>query len=406
MSSINFYLDKPDRKNKCPIILSFQDKGKKFRFYTKQKIESSNWRNQRVKSQCASSLEINTILKDYENIISGIIRKAIFNKQSLSVVDVRNKFESEIGHIKKLDFFGCYETFIQLSKSTRKSRTIQAYESTKKKLIEFQKDTKQTLTFSDINLIFYNQFVRFLIKKGLLNNSIGKHIKVLKTFLNFCIDNNYTQEKISLKGFKVFNEENDVIHLTNEELLKVYNLDGLPDRLQKVRDVFCFSCFTGLRFSDVDKLSHSHIKPNFVELRAEKTKDFVKVPFNTYSRAIIEKYKANERPLPTGITNQKTNDYLKEICQLAGLDNIIHVEKFKGAEKLDIRKPKWQMISTHTARRTFVTLALEKGIRAEIVMAMTGHKSYRTFKKYIKVTDNVMQIEMQRLWNQPIMKIV
>jgi integrase len=120
----------------------------------------------------------------------------------------------------------------------------------------------------------------------------------------------------------------------------------------------------------------------------------------------LEKYKGTERPLPTGISNQKTNNYLKELCKLAELNEVIHVEKFRGVEKIDIKKEKWEMITCHTARRTFVTLALEKGIRAEIVMAMTGHKSYRTFKKYIRVTDNVMQVEMNRLWNQPVMKAV
>ena len=124
MSSINFYLDRPDRKGKCPIILSYQDRGNKFRFYTKQKIESNNWKNQRVKSQCSSSVEINSILKEYEDIISGIIRKSIFGKNVLSVQEIKWKFESEIGKSTKQDFFGFFDKFIELSRSTKRKRTI------------------------------------------------------------------------------------------------------------------------------------------------------------------------------------------------------------------------------------------------------------------------------------------
>jgi site-specific recombinase XerD len=380
--------------------MSYQDRGKRFRFSTKQKIFASDWKKQRVKSQCYDSVEINGYLDELENTLSAILRKALFNKQNLPLIEVRRRFEQEMGKTSRRDFFGCFQEFIQSSSTTKKPRTLQAYESTRNRLLDFQTKAKHVVEFDSINLNFYNRFVAYLIGEGLLNNSVGKHIKVFKTFINYCIDNEITDSKISLKGFKVFNEENDVIHLTNEELMRLYELEGLPKRLQDVRDVFCFASFTGLRFSDIDKLTSSHIKSDFVEIRAEKTKDFIRVPFNSYSRAILEKYKHTGKPLPTGISNQKTNDYLKEIAELAFIDDIVSVEKFKGAQKVEIRKPKWQMISCHTARRTFVTLALEKGLRAEIVMAMTGHKSYRTFKKYIKVTDNVMKVEMNRLWNE------
>src|SRR5437762_4115562 len=142
--------------------------------------------------------------------------------------------------------------------------------------------------------------------------------------------------------------------------MKIYRLTELPQRLIDVRDNFCFACFTGLRFSDIDKLRHHHINKDFLEIRTEKTKDNLKIPLNVYAKEILEKYRGYGlgRPLPTGITNQKSNDYLKELAQLAGLNDLVSMEKFSGSKKILVTKPKYELISTHAARRTFVTLAL------------------------------------------------
>jgi site-specific recombinase XerD len=363
-------------------------------------VYSNDFEKQRVKKQCYNSVEINGLLDEIENTLSGILRKAIFDKQNLNIEEVKKRFDNEMGNVTKHDFFSLFAEFINKSGSTKKHRTIQAYETTRSKLKAFQEKSKVIIEFENINIQFYNRFIDFLLVEGLLNNSVGKHIKTLKTFINFCKNNDLISKNISLKGFKVFNEDVDIVHLTNEELIRVYELQNLPKHLSQIRDVFCFACFTGLRFSDIDKLTHSHIKADFVEMRAEKTRDFIRVPVNSYSRSILYRYRNDEKPLPTGLSNQKTNDYLKEIAKLASIDDIVHLEKFSGSKKIEICKAKHDLISSHAARRTFVTLALEKGIRAEIVMAMTGHKSYRTFKKYIKVTDNIMKVEMNRLWNE------
>ena len=177
-----------------------------------------------------------------------------------------------------------------------------------------------------------------------------------------------------------------MIYLSDEELMRIYYLTNLPDTLMKVKDTFCFACFTGLRFSDINKLTNANIKGDYLEIKTEKTRDFIKVPLNDYCKDILNFYKSeiNGKPLPTGISNQKTNEYLKEIARLAEVNEMTTIEKFNGSKKITITKPKSELISSHTARRTFVTLALEKGIRAEVVMAMTGHKNYKTFKKIYK----------------------
>jgi site-specific recombinase XerD len=412
MATINFYLRKADKKAESAIMMTYQHRGDKFRYYTRLKIASNGWnlKEQRAKANYSDCQEINCLLDDIENSLKGIEREALFNKKEYSMEVVKRKFYLRLGELsQKNDFFKVLEKFISVSKATKSKSTIQTYEATKGKLLEFSLAKNISISFESIDQNFYETFLAYLIvEKRYLNNTVGKHIKTLKVFLNYAKDHEFTNQNYNLRKFKAFSEEADIIYLTEQELLKIHRLQNLPQRLIEVRDNFCFACFTGLRFSDILKLRNYHMKGDFIEMRAEKTKDNLKVPLNEYAREILNRYKTQfeDKPLPVGISNQKSNDYLKEIGQLAELDEIVHMEKFSGSNKISTEKMKWQLLTTHTARRTFVTLALEKGIRAEIVMAMTGHKNYKTFKRYIKITDKVMQTEMERFWNKPVLRIV
>jgi integrase len=134
-------------------------------------------------------------------------------------------------------------------------------------------------------------------------------------------------------------------------------------------------------------------------IKTYKTRDAIQVPLRPEAQQIVAKYLKESDFVPT-ITNQKTNEYLKELCQLAGIDDATTVSRYQGAHRIEFSKPKYEFISTHCARRTFVTLSLEAGVRPELVMAVTGHKSYKTFKKYIKITDKVVENEFQRVWTR------
>lgn len=413
MASINFYLRSENKKGECSIVLFYQDRGQRFKYYTRLKVSQNGWNEvtQKVKPNYTGYAEMNGLLEDIKNCIKSIEREALFNKKKYAVDTIRRKFLLRVGQLsQESDFFNVYDKFIADNKDLRTPATIQTYEATKGKLLKFMNEKKISISFESIDQNFYEDFLNYLIRDlKLLNNTVGKHIKTLKVFLTYAKDHEYTNQTYNLKKFKAFSEEADIIYLTEEELMTVFHLKDLPRRLSDVRDNFCFACFTGLRFSDIDKLRNSHIKEDFLEIRTEKTRDNLRIPLNTYAKDILSRYVGyyQDRPLPTGITNQKTNEYLKELGKAAGLEEMITMEKFSGSNKIIVQNKKWELITTHTARRTFVTLALEKGIRAEVVMAMTGHKSYKTFKRYIKISDKVMQLEMNRVWNKvPYLRIV
>lgn len=399
MATINYYLDKPDRKNKRPIVLTYLLNGKKTRFYTKMKTTDKDWNKekQRIKKNGEGESEINYQLAEFIRIIERTERETRLGNGILSLENIKSKLFESIGEgNNQHSFFSIYEEYINTSKISKREATIKAYRSTLEKLKNFELFIKMPLNFTAINPLFYQQFTKYLMEEcNLVNNSVGKHIKVLKSFLAFATDHGYNTN-YAFKKFKVLEEDADIIYLTEEELLKIYNFQNLPPRLEIVRDAFCLGCFTGLRFSDLSELRESNINDDYIEIRTVKTKDFLRIPLNNYAKEILKKHGNNA---PKMITNQKMNDYLKEIGQLAEIDQEIILTKYKGANKVETREPKYHFISTHTARRTFVTLSLEKGMRPEIVMSITGHKDYTTFKKYIKLTESVKQAEMLNAWN-------
>jgi len=192
----------------------------------------------------------------------------------------------------------------------------------------------------------------------------------------------------------------DVIALTDEEFQSLVNLDlSGNNRLGQVRDVFCFSCTTGLRYSDLALLKRENIKGDEIKITVKKTKQTLTIPLTNYSQAVLDKYKKVYRPIPV-ISNQKMNDYLKELCKEAGIDTPIEVVRFQGAKRIADIYPKYELISVHTGRKTFATLSLERGMSAEEVMTITGHKDYKSFKRYVKITEQRKKLVMGKAWGR------
>lgn len=252
-------------------------------------------------------------------------------------------------------------------------------------------DFKPGIKMSNFNTSLFIGFLDYLINVvKLRNTTVQKNWKLLKWFLKWADKNGY----IKNKDYLDFNphlknvRDKEVVFLTWDELMKVYSLH-FPDNkkyLEHVRDVFCFQCFTSLRYSDVAKLKREDIVADAVKVVTAKTGDTLRIDLNKYSRAILEKYKDCSRPLPV-ISNQRMNIWLKDVCYLAGIDEPITLVYYRGAERIEETHPKYELIGTHTGRRTFICNALTMGIPAATVMEWTGHSDYKAMKPYIKIAD-------------------
>lgn len=160
--------------------------------------------------------------------------------------------------------------------------------------------------------------------------------------------------------------------------------------LAKTRDIFCFCCFTSLRYSDASNLKWSSINGDKMTITTIKTADTITIELNKYALAILDKYRAEASSgnyVFPRITNQRMNIYLKELCELCGINQPITQTYYSGSNRIEETSPKYELIGTHTGRRTFICNALMLGIPAEIVMKWTGHSDYKAMKPYIAIAD-------------------
>ena len=236
------------------------------------------------------------------------------------------------------------------------------------------------------------------------NETINRNMRSIKWFLRWAKLNGYEVDETCLHYKSIYNEDKPVIFLTWEELMRVYKYD-LSNRpeLDKTRDMFCFCCFTSLRYSDMINLKWSNIKNDSIEVVTIKTSDTIIIDLNDYSREIIEKYRGNNNRIDGKVfkekSSQKMNVRLKEIAKLCGIDTPIHIVEMYGSERREFTVPKYELIGTHCGRRTFICNALSMGIAPNIVMKWTGHSDYKAMKPYIDIADNIRK-ESMSLFNK------
>jgi integrase len=245
-----------------------------------------------------------------------------------------------------------------------------------------------------------NAFIHFLREKNLHNVTIAKQIGFFKWFLRWTVKKGYnTHTQFSAFKPKLKTTQKKVIFLTWEELTQIrkYEIPQPKNYLERVRDVFLFCCFTGLRYSDVCNLKRSDIKNNHIEITTVKTGDSLIIELNNHSKEILEKYKdipfEKNKVLPV-ISNQKMNDYIRELAELAGINEPVRETYYKGNKRIDEVTPKYALLASHAGRRTFICNALSLGIPANVVMKWTGHSDYTAMKPYIDIADRIKANEM------------
>lgn len=270
------------------------------------------------------------------------------------------------------------------------------------------------ITFEDFNKDTLDAYVRYCATEfDMLDISVTKELSLMRWYLNWAADRGYHNNMVFKRyRAKLKDTKKPVIFLTNEELIKLYNfkipkngstvtlhcLDGSEyektvsekSSLDKVRDLFCFCAFTSLRYSDMANLKRTDIYDGAIHVTTIKTDDPIVIELNSRAQEILDKYKAFDfdgLALPV-ISNQKMNMYLKEICELCEFNSPVTVTSYHNGIRGDYVFPKWQLIGTHAARRTFICHALSAGIPPQVVMKWTGHSDYKAMKPYIDVAED------------------
>lgn len=368
---------------------------------------------QKIKPTYRGNLELNLFLEELRSKVITEVSLSIRNDPSLNLTKVTKLVKDCIkGRIEKVserkDFHSAYADFIEEKRLTQKHRTYQKYKTVQTLTNEYQVKNKLQLDFDDLDKDFEIAFKLFLIKsKGMVNNTISKYFECLKVFLKWSFEKKYHQNT-SFISFKATREHGDIFYLTAEEVKDIEDLElEEGSRMEKVRDVFLLGVYTSQRYSDLCNLKYSDIqKTEFglawhcKQIKGNKTKTII-VPLLSKAIAIIEKYQYRKGVTPyvlDTVSNVRANELLKDIAQLAGLEDEMTIVKYSGKERIEKTYKKWELVTTHCARRTFVTLSLEKNLRPETVMEITGHESYKVMQRYISITDKVKNREFFAAW--------
>lgn len=418
MATLKRSLSKKSDNGKSEIVFRFcGGRNKIFRAKSGIYVDSDKWNEAtgRIKSRCLDN-DTRIVSKAIEDLSSAILDAFLcdqegFSKETLDTVIRRfnnpDKFEKRKQGNTLLavvaDFCEQSSNRIVNGKGTKLSaKTLYQYTEAESMLkrfaeVEFKAGSeKQDWPLNEVNESFYNRFVSFMNGEGYALNSIGKYVKNIKVILN-SLPSDKTADCGFLKCSKL-TEDVDNTYLTIEELKKVEEFDFSKNpKLDRVRDSFLLLAWTGCRFSDMDKLCADNIHDGFFIFRQQKTDNEVYIPLHPSVERILSKYSEN---LPEPISNQKFNAYIKDVMRIAGINEPITrrrtIEGMRKTEKFE----KWQLVSSHTGRRSFASNAYSMGIPAVTIMAITGHKTEAAFLKYIKITKEQHAKKMAEAWRK------
>lgn len=403
--------DKPDAKLRFRI--KWGENTVAFNVGFRVDIDKWNTESQRCKNNTThgkkkvhSSL-INREIQKFEDITEEVFYLFEQQNKTPSVEEFRDEFNARLGKKVKAErnIFEYHLEFMieQGRESQWTEATYKEHRTIGKRLMSFA----PKLEFEDLTERGLSKFIDYMntlqvnkTKKGLKNSSIRKNLDNLKWFLRWAANKGYNKE-ISFTTFqpKLKEVKNTIVFLTWEELMQLYNfkIPASCPHLEKVKDVFCFCCFTSLRYSDVANLKTSCIFEDHIQVTTIKTYETLRIELNDYSKSILNKYKEynfdKNLALPV-ISNQKMNDYLKELGEICGIDSPVSTTYYKGSERIDEVHKKHELLTTHCARRTFISNAIMLGIAPEIVMKWTGHEDYKAMKPYIAIADKAKRDAM------------
>ena len=426
---VKFYLKDPQKKGDTPIYARIsntfyslnelgQRKYTQLKIYIDKKINPNYWNAETCRAReklkkFPQYPEFNDYLND---IVTNLGRlHSVLRKEKVYITPelFKTRYEAEYKPQPKpttQNFIDFAEAFIKTVKSIRKEGTIKSYQNSLSHLKNFASSKKISLSFENITLDFFLDLVEYLkTEKNFSPNTIWRIKKDLKMFLAEASERKlHTNTDYKGKRFTVKPIQTDAIYLNENELTKIYNVDFSNEkRYERVRDLFLIASFTGLRFSDFSKLRPDsiiqHEGKTMLQIHTQKTAQTVYIPIRPIVLELIQKYK----DLKVTMSNQKFNEYIKEVVKKAEIKELITVETIQGNLKASETFEKWQLVTTHTARRSFSTNAYLAEVPTISIMKITGHKTEQAFLKYIKMSgkENARSMAEHKFFKTPTLKV-
>lgn len=405
------FITRPGKKAQIPVYVRVRFNGKDFMAKVPEvSTTAETWPN--GKNAQYQIRAFYPVLGKIYTALSAFVDNGEFSKEvmdttiaSLVFGDSRDKARKEVKELenerRKMAFVEYFANFVgELENGVRKSdkgvkaseRTITNYKQGLNRIREFQVARRSTITWDEINRGFLNGYIQYLQspKRGedrYNTNTVAKRIKEIKHIIRAAREDGVTD--ISVPDFKFGEVAVDSIYLTQDEITRFANADlsGLSPAHETARDLFLVGAYAGQRVSDYRNISPDQIVMDedgrmYIGFYQKKTHKEVIVPVRKPLRDILAKY-GNRLP---HLCDQTINICIKEIGKRAGIDDIVEYTSTKGGKEHIEKAPKYELITSHTARRSFATLAYLDGMDSLDIRRITGHSSERMLSKYIKST--------------------
>lgn len=333
----------------------------------------------------------NELLKTYKDRIDEYFEQCTLDNVKVTPQLVKAYFNGvNPEDVSANNFWDAYKEFFK-NRPDMKANTLRGDKTTHNLLKLFEKETGYYMTFDSVNQVFYDNLKTWMCNKQKGSNYFAANIKRLKTYMKWTkgkYHNNTAYQDINFSAREV---RGTIVFLTLNELQKLYNFQFEDPKYSRARDIFCFGCFTGLRHSDLYSLTREHIEGDYIVKYAAKTigkeEAPLRIPLLPQAKTIIERYSATYRALPK-LSQQKLNDYIKDAAKIVGISTPVKYKDFTGGQTTEKIAPKHELISSHTGRKTFITLAFKQKMSIEVIKKITGIKQEKTLLRYLHIDDD------------------
>lgn len=389
-----------------PILIEFYCRQFRIELSTGQRVYPANFISGRATSKEKDFRRLNSKLAQIESEVLSVWdsrgTRSAEEIKSLIRAAVRGESIPE----EKKTVVSWIESFIEDAKV--KGSTKQVYRATLNHLNEYAKSAKVTLTWDSFDLNFYQAFTDHLYGIGHVDNTVGKTIKTIKTFLSQSFERDlHTNLSFKKKGFKILQTTVDEIYLNESEIEKFLGAQVGADLIPSQK-LFVFACDVGLRYGDYARLGPNNLVTTLdghrLDVTTEKTGEDVKIALTERAKKIWDSWQG----LPPRIPNPTFNEQIKTIAEAAKITEQTQSRTtIKGVVKIEWL-PKFKMVTAHTARRSFATNAYAGGMPVKTIMSITGHKTEKAFNRYIRFTKtehaSIMQEYLKKRNDEAVMK--
>ncbi len=400
--------DQPDAAGRCKVYLVATFDGQLLRLSTGERCAVAEWfaEKGRFRKSFDGYQEANEgldalgerVAKAYRELrtVNGAVTAALLKEALAPKVAAADLPPAPL----LTDLFGAYIEVLR-ARGFR-FHTLKGYKTAHNTLLEFAATLPGRLTTADYDSGMHDGLLGHLRDvRGSAQNTVAGVVKQLKPFLAWARDDRGQELAVDPAKLRVEWEDVEKVWLTAAELARLETAK-LPANLGPVRDAFLFCCYTGLRYSDLSALHAGNVKEwdggRILRLTQTKTRTGVSIYLTPPAGTLLDKYAGTRQRLMPSTANQVMNRYLKRICRLAGVADAVEVVETLGGRIMKRPVAKWELVSMHTARHTFATQSLLRGMPVEVLQKVLGHAKIQTTMIYAKVVEDLQHQTMRRIW--------